>query len=457
MSKFTDKLMAFGVWAGNNKYLGSIRDAFQDYMPLTIIGAIGTLWTYVIVDGKTGLGALIPAVQKLAFLNPLFNALNFACIGCITVGITFAIGYQIGKRNNQNAFYAGMFAVVALLMITNYTINPGTASVTLKDGTSVLVNDLLPKGAAASTIRAIASGNLGATGMFTGMLVAIFSVEMLNYFSKFDQLKIKLPDSVPPNIAESFNALIPSTLSLLVTGGIAFGLQALTGSYLNDLIYTIIQVPLQHVGDSFAGGLIFVLVISLFWCVGLHGNNMTSAVTQPLFTALLLENEAAVKAGKAATHIVNFSFWSCFVTICGTGIALGITLAILIAGKRDDNRAIAKISLLPNIFNINETVVFGVPVVLNPPMCVGFVLAPLASYIIAYALTAIGFCPVMYINIPWTTPIFISGFLAAGGSIRAGITQLICVAAATLIYIPCVKVYEKQQNLNDEKAKEEEK
>jgi PTS system cellobiose-specific IIC component len=176
---------------------------------------------------------------------------------------------------------------------------------------------------------------------------------------------------------------------------------------------------------------------------------MTSAVTQPLFTALLLENEAAIQAGQKATNIVNASYWACFITICGTGIALAITLAILLVGKREDNRAIAKLSLLPNMFNINETIVFGIPVVLNPPMCVGFVLAPVASYIISYVLTAIGFCPVMYINVPWTTPILLSGFLASGGNIMGAVTQLICLAAAVLVYIPCIKVHERMQEKNE--------
>ena len=104
------------------------------------------------------------------------------------------------------------------------------------------------------------------------------------------------------------------------------------------------------------------------------------------------------------------------------------------------------------MFNINETVVFGMPVVLNPPLCVGFVLAPLASYIIAYLLTAIGVCPIMYINIPWTTPIVVSGFLASGGNIMGGLCQLISLAVATLIYIPCIKAYEANKNREDAEA-----
>ena len=450
MNKFTDALMAFGSWAANNKYLGSIRDAFMSYMPLTIIGAMGTLWTYVIVDGTSGLGAIIPAVQKLSFLNPLFNALNFCTIGCITLGICFLLGSNIGERNHMNPLYSGVVAVAALLIVTCSTVDPSSATVALADGTSASLASLLPEGAAAGLLSAIATKCFGSAGLFTGMIIAVLSVELLNFFNGFDKLKIKLPDTVPPNVAESFSTLIPSFLAILSVGLFGFIVNKLTGLYLNDLIYSLVQAPLQNVGGSFLGGLIFIIVITLFWCVGLHGNNMTSAITTPLLTALLVENEAAVQAGEKAVNIVNHAYWSCFVTICGTGIALAVSIAILIACKRDDNRAIAKLSLFPNLFNINETVVFGLPVVLNPPMCVGFVLAPCVSYIVSYVLTAIGFCPVMYINIPWTTPILLSGFLASGGNIMGAVTQLICLACCVLVYIPCVRIHEKQQ-MNAEK------
>ena len=455
MSATTDKLLYMAGTASNNKYLGSIRDAFTDYMPFTIIGAVGTLWTYVIMDTTSGLASLIPAITALSFLNPLFTALNFATIGCITLGITFAIGAEVGKRNGQNMLYCGLIAVAALVVVTAPTIDPATAYLIGADGSVGMLDAGLPEGSIAY-IQGIGAANLGTNGMFTGMIVGIAAIELLHVLEGVEKFKIKLPDAVPPNIAASFNALIPSTLDLLIIGGVALALQLATGLYLNDLIFTLIQAPLQNVGGSFVGGMVFVLLTSLFWCFGLHGNNMVAPVATPLLTALMLENEAAVQAGQVPTNIVNASYWSCFISICGTGIALAITLAIFIAAKREDNRAIAKLSLFPNLFNINETVVFGVPVVLNLPMCVGFVLAPLACYIVSYVLTAIGFCPVTYINVPWTTPIILSGFLASGGNIMGSVTQLICLAVAVLIYIPCVKLHEANQNNNDAKAAEAE-
>lgn len=164
---------------------------------------------------------------------------------------------------------------------------------------------------------------------------------------------------------------------------------------------------------------------------------MRTASLLALFGIVKREREALVIGASGMG-----TFYNCRSIVDGNG-------ATLIAGRRDDTRAIAKLSLFPNLFNINETAVFGMPVVLNPPMCVGFILAPLASYIISYVLTAIGFCPVMYINVPWITPIILSGLLASGGNFMGAVTQLICLAAATLIYIPCVKAYEANKNRED--------
>lgn len=428
MNQFAEKLTEFGMWAGNNKYLGSIKDAFQQYMPFTILGAIGTLWTSVIVNDTTGLGIFLPAIMKLQFLNPAFNALNFCTIGCITIGITFALGVELGNRSDLEGYYPGLVAVAALMSVTN-TIQ------TLADST---------------TLSAISTDIFGATGLFTGMIMAIISVELLSFFNKFEKLKIKLLDSVPPNIAGSFNVLIPSGFTLIITCLIGLVCHMITGVYLNDIVFAIIQAPLQQVSGSYIGGLIFVTVTSLFWCIGIHGNNMTAAVTQPLLLALLVANETAVANGQAPVNIMNQSFWSCFVTFVGTGIAGAVTLAIFIVGKRDDTRAIAKLALIPNCFNINEIIVFGLPIVLNPIMCVGFILAPIVSYTLAYVLTAIHFCPVMYINVPWTTPPVIAGILASGGNIMGGLTQLLCLAAATLVYIPCIKLLEKQKNKEEQ-------
>ena len=167
---------------------------------------------------------------------------------------------------------------------------------------------------------------------------------------------------------------------------------------------------------------------------------MIAGVIQPITLALMLENTTAVEAGKAATNIVNWSFYRTFLATGGT------------VSKRADNRAIAKVAIIPNLFNIGEINMFGVPVVLNPFLIIPFILSPLVAMTFGYFMTYFGLCPIMYVTMPWTMPPFLMGFLAAGGSIMAGVTQLLAIVISVLIYIPFVKMYEKNQNKMDQEA-----
>jgi len=428
MEKFQEMLMRLGGWAGANKYMSTIKDAFQEFMPFTIIGAIGILWSNVLVNSATGLGSIFKPIMALEFLNPAFNALNFATISCISIAIVFLIGQGIASKNNINPTFGGLLALASLISVSETTHN-------FMNGEEV-----------AESISGIFSASLGAQGLFTAMIVGIFVVEIFTVFYKVDALKIKMPEQVPPQISRSFEYLIPGFISMAIVSLIGLAYQKLTGAYLNDLIFNMIQTPLLGIGGSLPGILVFSLLISLFWSVGLHGDNMVSGVFSPIVTTLIVQNSEAVAAGQAPTNIVNWSWYRVFSCTGGTGMAIGLALAILIVGRREDNRAIAKLSLAPNMFNIMETEAFGLPIVLNPIIIVPFILAPLAGLLIGYVLTAIGFCPIMYINAPWTMPPFLYAFIAAGGSVRAGISQLIAVAAAVVIYMPFVKIYEAQQN-----------
>ena len=129
----------------------------------------------------------------------------------------------------------------------------------------------------------------------------------------------------------------------------------------------------------------------------------------------------------------------------GSGVTIGLVLAILIFSKREDNRTIAGISIVPGLFNINETMTFGIPLVLNPILDIPFILAPVATIVIGYILVSSGFCPKIVLEVPWTMPPVILGFLATGGRPMGAISQLIVLAASTLIYIPFLIAYEKYQ------------
>ena len=408
MDKMADVLGRAGAWCGQNKYLSAIKNAFQNFMPLTIAGAIGVLWCNVLVNESTGLGMFFKPIMALDFLNPAFQAVNFCTISCITVGITLGIAQEIGIWNmgaEKAGYIPGLVGLAAWLSVTN---------------TSHMVEG------AKDAFTGIAGNELGATGLFTGMIIGVLSVELFCFFEKQDALKIKMPEQVPPGVARAFEVLVPATLTLIITACIGSACYNLTGLYLNDVIKSGIQGPLGAVGATIPGVMIIYLVIMLFWLVGIHGNNMLSAVKEALFTPLALENVEAFNKGETPKNIINMYALQMWGEFGGSGVTIGLVIAIMIFGKREDNKAIATLSLVPGLFNINETVTFGIPMVLNPILGIPFVFACL--------------------TVPWTTPPIVFGFLATGANIMGAVTQAILIVVSTVIYVPFLIAYEKYQN-----------
>ena len=389
MDKMADVLGRAGAWCGQNKYLSAIKNAFQNFMPLTIAGAIGVLWCNVLVNETTGLGMFFKPIMALDFLNPAFQAVNFCTISCITVGITLGIAQEIGVWNmgaERAGYIPGLVGLAAWLSVTNTSHG------------------------AKEAFTGIAGNELGATGLFTGMIIGVLSVELFCFFEKQDALKIKMPEQVPPGVARAFEVLVPATITLIITACIGSACYNLTGLYLNDVIKNGIQGPLGAVGATIPGVMIIYLVIMLFWLVGIHGNNMLSAVKEALFTPLALENVEAFNKGETPKNIINMYALQMWGEFGGSGVTIGLVIAIMIFGKREDNKAIATLSLVPGLFNINETVTFGVPMVLNPILGIPFVVAPLVTIIMG------------------------------------AVTQAILIVVSTVIYVPFLISYEKYQN-----------
>lgn len=429
MDKMADVLGRVGAWCGQNKYLSAIKNAFQTFMPLTIAGAVGVLWCNVLVNADSGLGLFWKPIMALEFINPAFSAMQFATISCITVGVTYGIAQEIGESNGETGYFAGLLGLACWLSVTqnSYTIE-----------------------GAESAFAGISGNALGATGLFTGMIVGIVSIEIFCALRKVDKLKLKMPESVPPGVARAFEVLIPAVITLAIIAIIGRLAEMATGQYLNDLISTYIQGPLGAIGASVPGVIVIYILIELFWLVGIHGNNMLAAVKEAIFTPIMLENiETFSKTNDAYSDelgIFAMAWLQMFGEFGGSGVTIGLVISILVFGKREDNRTIAGISSVPALFNINETVTFGIPLVLNPILGIPFVLAPLGTIMVGYILTIIGFCPKAVINTPWTTPPILHGFLTTGANVMGAVSQAIALVVSIVIYAPFLIAYERFQN-----------
>lgn len=422
--KLQNVLLSISSKVETNKYLGSIKEAFTMFVPFIIVGSFGSMLN-ILVSGANGLAQWVPWLSNL---SPAFTAINFVTISCMSLPIAFLIGYKLAEKENLPQLESGLIGLLSYLAVCPNTIS--TVVEGLKD--PVVVNGL-------------GAGVIGAQGLFVSMIMSMVAVKFFGLLTNIDAIKIKIPDSVPTGIARSFNILIP--IFIIITafsvGGCLFN--TFTGNYLNVWIYNIIQLPLQALANTTGGILVLALVNQLFWFLGIHGGMVIEGVRGPLSAAGLAENISAVQAGGVATNILTRGFWTSFVVVGGGGITLSLLIAIFIFSKREDHKSIAKFSLIPGICGINEPVVFGLPLVLNPIFAIPFILNSVIAAFIAVVATNIGFLTCGVLDCPPGLPVFVTGFISYG--IHGIIVQAIILIVTFIIWVPFVLMSNKQAKL----------
>ena len=422
--KLQNVLLSISSKVETNKYLGSIKEAFTMFVPFIIVGSFGSMLN-ILVSGANGLAQWVPWLSNL---SPAFTAINFVTISCMSLPIAFLIGYKLAEKENLPQLESGLIGLLSYLAVCPNTIS--TVVEGLKD--PVVVNGL-------------GAGVIGAQGLFVSMIMSMVAVKFFGLLTNIDAFKIKMPDSVPTGIARSFNILIP--IFIIITafsvGGCLFN--TFTGNYLNVWIYNIIQLPLQALANTTGGILVLALVNQLFWFLGIHGGMVIEGVRGPLSAAGLAENISAVQAGGVATNILTRGFWTSFVVVGGGGITLSLLIAIFIFSKREDHKSIAKFSLIPGICGINEPVVFGLPLVLNPIFAIPFILNSVIAAFIAVVATNIGFLTCGVLDCPPGLPVFVTGFISYG--IHGIIVQAIILIVTFIIWAPFVLMSNKQAKL----------
>lgn len=422
--KLQNVLLSISSKVETNKYLGSIKEAFTMFVPFIIVGSFGSMLN-ILVSGANGLAQWVPWLSNL---SPAFTAINFVTISCMSLPIAFLIGYKLAEKENLPQLESGLIGLLSYFAVCPNTIS--TVVEGLKD--PVVVNGL-------------GAGVIGAQGLFVSMIMSMVAVKFFGLLTNIDAFKIKMPDSVPTGIARSFNILIP--IFIIITafsvGGCLFN--TFTGNYLNVWIYSIIQLPLQALANTTGGILVLALVNQLFWFLGIHGGMVIEGVRGPLSAAGLAENISAVQAGGVATNILTRGFWTSFVVVGGGGITLSLLIAIFIFSKREDHKSIAKFSLIPGICGINEPVVFGLPLVLNPIFAIPFILNSVIAAFIAVVATNIGFLTCGVLDCPPGLPVFVTGFISYG--IHGIIVQAIILIVTFIIWVPFVLMSNKQAKL----------
>lgn len=417
--KFEDAMMVVAEKVGDNQYLMAIKDAFTAYMPFVIIGSMGTLLKTLVSSTTTGLAQWVPALANLA---PAFTAINFCTMTFMTIPIIFLIALNLARQKGLgNEYAAAVVSVCAYISMV-----PETFAV---DGVD-------------TPVAAMATTTFGAQGLFIGMIVALIVTVFFLKLTTIDKIKIKMPPSVPAGIANSFNIMIPVFIVLVCTSVFGWGFQTLTGSYINEWIYTIMQAPLEAVFKSPVGVVGIVVISQLFWLLGIHGGLIVSPVRNPMFMAAIAANTAALEAGTTPDSPFTMGFWNCFVTPGGAGMTFCLIIAVLLFSKRDDEKAIAKLGLVPGICGISEPIVFGMPLVLNPIYAIPFIFNGGIATAIAMFATNIGFLPCNTVDVPFGIPLLLNAFVGHGW--QGIVVQAIELVVCTLVWIPFVIASNKQ-------------
>ncbi|MED1748011.1 MAG: PTS cellobiose transporter subunit IIC [Bacillota bacterium] len=407
----------------NNRYLGVLRDAFMLAFPLTIFGSI-----MVVLMNLPFLDKIMSQTALEGFQSAL-NIAPSATISIMSVFVVFGIGYYLSKSYEVEAVFGGVIALASFLLLTPF---------------------LLEQEGAASIAGVIPVDRLGAKGMFLGMITGFLSAEIYRYFVQ-KKFVINMPQGVPPAVSKSFAALIPATLTL--TAFLLINIIITQGFHTNmhDLIYHAVQAPLVGLGSGIIPTLIAVFFIQILWFFGLHGQIIINSVMDPIWNTLSIQNlESYTKTGEVP-NIISKQFIEIYtVGMGGTGMTLAVVFTILIFLKSKQLKQVAKLGLGPGLFNVNEPIIFGLPIVMNPLILIPWILAPMVITCISYFAMATGIVPPPTgVNIPWTVPIFISGIMATN-SLAGGLLQLFNLMIVFVIWFPFLKFIDRM-NVKNEK------
>lgn len=417
-------LVPLATKLNGQRHVVAVRDAFTLTFPLTMAGSLVVLINNVLLSPEGFIAAIFKLDKLIPNLTDYQQILSPVIVGTTSIMallISFLVAYELAKMLDGDAVLTGITSLAVFFIlypVSKPFINGG---------------------------EGLDSTYFGAQGLFVALIVGLLVGEILTRVSRKKSLRISMPEMVPPAVSQSFNMLIPIIIMLAGAGLLNFFFASVIEGGLHILIYNTIQAPLTSLGSSMGTILAFTILQQFLWVLGIHGPNTLNALRSIIFAEQGLVNlEYVAKAGTAwgAPFPVYWqSINDAFGNTGGSGATLGLIIAILIAGKKNETQyQVAKMSLAPGIFNINETIIFGLPLVMNPIFVIPFIFTPVILNILGYILVAVlqVIPPVIY-NVAWTTPGFLTPFLGSGAdSILALVVGFVFLGISTLIYLPFV-------------------
>ncbi|CAM2901902.1 PTS sugar transporter subunit IIC [Erysipelothrix tonsillarum] len=391
------------------RYLRAIRDGIISTMPLIMIGSF-----FVLI-------VMFPIPAWRSFIEPWIG--NMMLPFRITTGLmalyaAYGMGSSLAKSYKLDQTSGGALSLAAFLM----TIVPTVAQT--MDGDAL--GFVLPM------------NYLGGSGMFTAILSMIVAVEILR-FCQEKNITIRMPEQVPESVARSFEAIIPG----MITITLVWLVTVVLGFNVNEMIMKVFEPLVNVAGNSYLGVVLPTFFICLLWASGVHGVSVIGSLLRPFWLLLLDQNIAAVAAGGVAQNIGTEGFFDLFVWIGGSGGTLALCVLFMMS-KSTYLKQIGKLSIIPGIFNINEPIIFGAPIVLNPLLAIPFVIGPVITSSVTYFAMKLELVSKVSVVTPFAIPAPIKAFLSTNGDWRAIILVLVNIAISFIIYYPFVKAYDKK-------------
>lgn len=400
VSRTSSHFVAALTALSENTYLSAIRAGMVSVVPLTIIGGLFMIVAYLPVPGW---GNLIAPYQQV------LQVPVSATFGLLGVFVSFAIGYDLGERLEQEPVVSASLATLVFLML------------------QIRLEDL-----------SLDMDNLGSKGLFPAIVIAVISVRLQKLFTDTGVV-IKLPANVPRVVYESFLSLIPMCFLVLGFWFIRFVL----GIDINRIVQTVFE-PLVFALNTLPGILVYAFLVTMLWSVGINGDNAMDALVAPIFLQFLTENVAAMTHGQPLPNVTAYGFFTTFVNVGGTGATIALAL-IMVNSKEPGFRKISRLSLPTQVFQINEPIFFGFPIVLNPVFMIPYVLNAMILTAGTYLLMDWGIINKPFVNVPWTTPPIIGHYLVSGGDWRAAVWGVLSILIAMAVYFPFAKAAERQR------------
>lgn len=428
--KSIEKMNPYFEAVARNKYLKAIKDGFISAMPIILFSSIFMLIAYV-----PNIFGFYWSKTVEDFLMKPYNY-SMGVLGLVVAGTTC---YNLTKSLNRD-------------MPVDNQINEISTMMCSMIGFMVVAVDSIKDG--------FASGYMGSKGLLTAFLVAFFTANIYKFCIKRN-ITIKMPDAVPPNISQTFKDVIPFAACVLILTIFDFFFRKQFDICFAQAVIQVFQ-PLFTAADGYVGLAIIYGAMAMFWFVGIQGPSIVEPAVSAIYYVNIANNLQLYQAGKHAANILTPGVQQFVATLGGTGATLMITLMFAFMAKSKELKAIGRASSIPVLFGVNEPILFGAPLILNPVFFVPFICAPILNvWLFKIFVDYIGMNSFLYI-LPWTTPGPLGLFLGCGMALKALILAVLLLVMDFVVYYPFFKVYdhekceeEKEKGLDQVGAEEE--